>query len=161
MSMELLIFSDFQLKSIAEWQAAIDAEGYPLRLLDDISFANLRGFLPAQLRGKATGFECYHDNASELIREHPDITFDHLWKCALGLRWVGSKLEELRAAWMAATAYAKATDGMIFDDQEAKFRNAIEARQVVCDVERDLPNTDWIVEKVLRGLKLGPYSKGN
>ena len=32
MAMELFVLSDERLNSVAEWQAAIDAEGYPLRL---------------------------------------------------------------------------------------------------------------------------------
>lgn len=157
MSMELWIFSDRQLSSIVDWQAAIDAEGYPLKLGDATPLENLKGFLPAQLRGGPAGFECYHDDAADLLSRNPDINFGHAWSFALGLRWVGSSLGELRAAWMAATAYAVATDGMIFDDQEGKFRNAIEAREVVRDVERDVPNMDWVVDEVLRDLKLGPY----
>jgi hypothetical protein len=77
----------------------------------------------------------------------------------LALRWVGSKVDELRAAWMAGTAYAQATDGVIFDDQEGKFRNATEARDVVRDVELDIPDIDRkaLVDQVLQDLKLGPY----
>jgi hypothetical protein len=157
MSMELWVFSDKQLNSIPEWQKAIDAEGYPLKFTDEIAFQELQGFLPVQLRSEKTGFECYHDDAGELIRSNSDINFGHAWNFVLGFRWVGSSLNELRAAWMAGTAYAQATDGMIFDGQEGKFRNAMEAREVVREVERDVPDTDWIVDKVLRDLKLGPY----
>jgi hypothetical protein len=155
--MELWVLSDSQLNSIADWQAAIDAEGYPLKLSEDIEFENLSGFLPVQLRGELTGFECYHDNAAEFIQQNSDVDFGHAWKFVLGFRWLGSKVEELRAAWMAGTAYAQAVQGEIFDAQEEKLRNAAEARDVVRDVERPPPNTDGLVEKVLRDLKLGPY----
>jgi hypothetical protein len=157
MSMELWVFSDKQLNSVSEWQHAIDAELYPLKLTQGVQFENLQGFLPAQLRGEQSGFECYHDNAEALMRGSPDVDFGRAWRFALGIRWVGSSLKELRAAWMAGTAYAQATDGMILDDQEGKLRNPTEARQVVQEVERDLPNTDWVVDQVLRELKLGPY----
>jgi hypothetical protein len=159
MSMELWVFSDKQLNSISEWQHAIDAENYPLKLAQEVQFEKLQGFLPARLRGEPSGFECYRDSADALMRGNPDVDFDHAWTFALALRWVGSSIKELRAAWMAGTAYAQATDGMILDDQEGKFRNPIEARQVVREVERDVPNTDWVVDQVLRDLKLGPYRK--
>jgi hypothetical protein len=159
MSMELWIFSDRQLNSMADWQAAIDAEGYPLKLSDATPLKNLKGFLPAQLRGEPAGFECYHDDAADLMRRNPDISLGHAWRFVLGFRWVGSSLEELRAAWMAATAYAVATDGMIFDDQEGKLRNGTEAREVVHGVERDVPDMDWVADEVLRDLKLGPYGE--
>jgi len=66
MSMELFVCSDRQIGSIEEWQAAIDAEGYPLKLSTDTRFEELNGFLPSSLRGELTGFECYHDDAKEL-----------------------------------------------------------------------------------------------
>ena len=138
MSMELWVFSDRQLNSIAEWQAAIDAERYPLRLAPDKAFANLRGFFPMRLRGEFTGFECYHDDAVEFTRANPCVDFGRAWKFALGLRWTGSRVDELRAAWMAATAYAQATDGVIVDDQELKIHAPADARAVVRDVEKGL-----------------------
>jgi len=94
-----------------------------------------------------------------MISNNPDLNFGHDWKYALALRWVGSKEDELRVAWMAGTAYAQVTDGVVFDDQEGKFRNAIDAREVVRKVERDMPEIDHkaAVDRVLRDLKLGPY----
>jgi len=135
MSMELWIFSDKQLSSIAEWQVAINSEGYPLRLSDEKPFDQLKGFLPSHLRAELTGFECYHDDAAELINANPDVKFDRKWKYVLGFRWLGSKEAELLAAWMAGTAYARATEGVVFDDQEGKFRSAAQASEVVRDIE--------------------------
>lgn len=89
------------------------------------------------MRAGLTGFECYHHDAAELIRASPDTDFGHAWKYVLGFRWFGSKVSELRAAWMAPTAYAQATGGVVFDDQEGKFRTAVEAREVVREVEQD------------------------
>jgi hypothetical protein len=138
MSMELWVFSDKQLRSIADWQSAIDAEAYPLQLSNETPFDRLRGFLPSHLRADLTGFECYHDDAAELMHANPDIEFSRAWKYALGLRWVGSDMEGLCAAWMAATAYARATDGVVFDDQETMLRTAVEAREVVREFEQDV-----------------------
>jgi hypothetical protein len=137
MSMELWILSDSQLNSVAEWQTAVDAEGYPLRLSSDMEFEKLRGILPMRLCGELTGFECYHDDPAELMSANPDVNFGREWKYALGFRWLGSKMSELRAAWMAATAYAQATGGIVIDDQELKIHTAPEAREVVREVERD------------------------
>jgi hypothetical protein len=137
MSMELWVFSDKRVNATGDWQAAIDAEGYPLRLAPDVEFEKLGGFFPMHLRGELTGFECYQDNAAELMRDLNNIDFGHEWKYVLGMRWLGSKVSELRAAWMAATAYAQATDGVVIDDQELKIHTPTQAREVVRDVERD------------------------
>ncbi|MFZ3349579.1 MAG: hypothetical protein WA268_01760 [Xanthobacteraceae bacterium] len=135
MSMELWVFSDRQLSSIAGWQAAIDVEGYPLKLSDEMTFETLDGFLPSQLRGELTGFECYHDNAKEVMHANSAINFGHDWKCALGFRWLGSNGKEGLAAWMAGTAYARATSGVVFNDQDGRFRSASESTEVVRNME--------------------------
>jgi hypothetical protein len=149
MSMELWIFSDRQLSSITEWQAAIDAEKYPLQLSDEKSFEKLNGFLPSRLRGKLTGFECYHDNASELVRNNASLSFGREWKYVLAFRWLGSKEDETLAAWMAGTAYARATDGVIFNDQDSKSRTASESQEVV----RDIENPSHTYEEARRELR--------
>ena len=69
MAMELFVLSDRQLNSVVEWQAAIDGEGYPLRLAGDKPIEALNGFLRAQLRDTKTGFECNLWPAGEFMRE--------------------------------------------------------------------------------------------
>ena len=135
MSMELWVLSDRQLSSIAEWQAAIDAEGYPLDLEKGFSFESLKGFLPCHLRGELTGFECYHDDAAALMRHNPDFNFGHDRKYALGFRWFGSKQNETLAGWMAGTAYARATAGIVANDQDSRLRTAAESADVVRGIE--------------------------
>jgi hypothetical protein len=135
--MEIWVLSDRQLKSIAEWQTAIDAEDYPLQLSAEMAFEALRGFLPMQLRGERSGCECYHDPADELMRETPDVDFGHAWKFVLGFRW-GGNFKEMQAAWMAATAYAAATDGIVIDDQELRIRSAEESRRELAEIVQSI-----------------------
>jgi hypothetical protein len=148
MAMELFVLSDTQLKSIAEWQAAIDGEAYPLQLRDTTPIGTLKGFLPVQLRDAKTGFECSHWSADKFIRSMPDVNFGRNWKHVLTFRW-GGDLNQVQAAWMAAAAYAKATDGVVFDEEERKVRSAVDAREVVQEIERNMPKA----EEILRELK--------
>ena len=148
MSMEIWVLSDGKLNSVAEWQAAIDAEGYPLQLSADRAVEELRGFLPMQLRGELSGCECYHDLADELIKANPNVDLGHAWKYALGFRW-GGNLKEMQAAWMAATAYAAATNGVVIDDQELKIRTAEESRREVTDIVESIPR----MEEIMRNFK--------
>jgi len=148
MSMEIWVLSDTQLNSIAEWQAAIDLESYPLQLSADATLAKLRGFLPMQLRGERAGCECFHDPVDELITTYSNVDFGHAWKCALGFRWGGS-FTEMQCAWMAATAYAAATNGIVVDDQELRIRTPGESRSEVETIVRDMPK----MEEWLRDLK--------
>lgn len=142
MSMEIQVFSDRRLVAIEEWQRAIEAERYPLRLATDLCLATAEGFLPAQLNGKDAGFECFHDNAAEAMKLLGEQKFDRPWQFALGLRWIGSSMEELLSAWMAATAYAAAAEGVIFDHEEGRVFMPEEARNTVRNIERDIPLMD-------------------
>lgn len=148
MAMELFVLSDMQLNSRDAWQAAIDSEGFPLRLINNRPTDALKGFLPVFLHGVATGFECSHWPAQVFMRERSDMNFGRNWSYVLTFRW-GSDFNQLQSAWMAATAYAKATGGIVFDDEEGKIHTAAEARDIVQDIERGLPT----VEAFLRDLK--------
>jgi hypothetical protein len=148
MAMELFVLSDKQLNSVVDWQAAIDREGYPLRLNGNQAIEVLKGFLPALLRDTKTGFECNPWPAEEFMREVSAVDFEHEWNYVLALRW-GGNLNQVPAVWMAATAYAKATDGVVFDEEQGKICSAEDARTVVDDIEREMPQ----MEALLRGLK--------
>ncbi len=149
MAMELHVLSDRRLGSIAEWQRAIDAEGFPLRLAADVDLAQANGFLPARLRSKQTGFECFHDRADETMDFLGRINFDHPWKFALGFRWIGDPAE-LEAVWMAAAAYAVATGGIIFDPQETEVFTPVRARETVRQIERDVIKIEAMRAEIVR-----------
>jgi hypothetical protein len=141
MAMELFVLCDRQLPSITEWQVAIDREGYPLRLDGNKPIEALRGFLPARLRDIKTGFECNPWPADEFMREIPGVDFGHPWKHVLAFRW-GGNLSQVPAVWMAATAYANATDGVIFDEETGTVRPPADARSVVVQIEREMPEME-------------------
>lgn len=130
MSLEVCVFSDASLASMSDWQKAIDAEGFALRLSDDEPFAEVNGFLPASLSDKKTGFECYHVDPREMIDTYENIQFGRDWKYALVLVW-GGDFAEMQAAWMAATAYARATSGLVFDPQASYLLTASQALEMV------------------------------
>jgi hypothetical protein len=146
MSIEMHVLSDKRLSFTAEWQAAIDAEGFPLKLMD-VDFERISGFLPAHLNGKPTGFECYHDLGDEFIREADDLHFDHAWQFVLGFRWRGD-FDELQAAWMAGAAYAVATNGVVLDDEGGTFLTAVDARETARKIERDRPKLEAMTREL-------------
>jgi hypothetical protein len=152
--MEMWVLSDRELNSVAEWQTAIDAEGYPLKFAPDVQLQTHSGFLPSHLRGELTGFECDHWPADEFMRETkqqmPDVDFGHDWKFVLAFRWLGSKEIELLSAWMAGTAYAQATGGVILDGEEGKVRTPAQARELVHDLEHPSPATLAAIEEIKR-----------
>ncbi len=133
MSMEIHVFSDTRLPSIAAWQQAIDAEGFDLRLDPEVELAAASGFLPAMLRGRQSGFEIFHDDARELMETYADVpcikSFP-AWNHVISFRW-GSRAHEGVSVFMAATAYAKATGGVVFEPEEGKGLTLDEGRELV------------------------------
>src|SRR5258708_2916008 len=150
MSMEIHCLSDRQLNSIAGWQQAIDAEGFALQLSTTRSFQNLNGFLPVRSGKTETGFECYHDDAPELLIEYDDIDFGHPWEFALSFRW-GGTFSACVAAYMAAAAYAKATDGVVFDTEEGQILTPQRAVDYARQMEKDLPAGQAQLHRMLGG----------
>jgi hypothetical protein len=138
MSMEMSVFSDRRLASTEEWQRAIATEGFGLELDATVVLDAARGFFPTRLGGKLTGFECYHNDAAELIDEYPEIDFGRHWSHAVGLRIIGN-CAEVRAAWMAATAYARACGGVVWDSESGEVKSPDRAAQVARDLDRSLP----------------------
>lgn len=138
MSIEISVLCDRHLELVAEWQRAVDAEGFPLSLAPDVQLANLRGFLPCVMRGRQTGFEHYRDDPNETREVYGNIDFGRAWTCEVGFRLTGD-FDELEAAWMAATAYARAADGIVFDPQEGRLYTPDEALQAVHDIKRQRP----------------------
>jgi hypothetical protein len=159
MSMQLDIFSDRQPGSMAEWQAAIDAEGYPLKLMPDAKIDRLSGFLPCHLGGELTGFECFHDAAADVMRSNADIDFGHKWKYCLEFVWLGSKWYELVSAWMAGTAFASLTGGVIFDCEAVKIVTPEQGRQLVQELEHPSAAAEAARQKVRRELGIDPWPK--
>ena len=120
MSTELHVLSDRRLISFAEWQQAIDAEAFPLRLETGSEFLTAKGFVPARLQGEQAGFELFHDDATELASAYASFDFGQSWVYALSMRW-GANLNALRSGWMAASAYAAATNGLLFDPEQGRM----------------------------------------
>lgn len=149
MAMELQVFSDRRLNSVAEWQHAIDAEGFPVRLAGDVQLPATSGLLPAKLDGHQTGFECYQDNAKEAMNSLGMRNFNHPWQYALGFRW-GGDFSQMEAAWMAATAYAAATGGIIFDHEEGRVFTTQQGRELIIKFVTERPRLKAIVEDIVR-----------
>jgi hypothetical protein len=111
-----------------------------LRLVGEGLIKDIDGFLPSTLGDRRAGFECYDVDSKEMIDTYKHIQFGHEWKHALVLLW-GGDFAEMQSAWMAATAYARATSGIIFDPQASQLFSASEALEIVKDNERFVPDS--------------------
>jgi hypothetical protein len=152
MSMEIYALSDKQLASIADWQNAIEAADFSLTLSTDRTFSSLCGFLPIQMAGAQTGFECDHWDPHDVQHTYSDAGFDRQWRYCLAFRW-GADLKACLAAYMAAAAYAAATDGVVLDCEQGKLLNPQEAAQVARDIEAQLPAMEQALHSAMEKLK--------
>lgn len=137
MTMDLFALSRRRLGSIAEWQDAITKEGFQLRLAIDVPFLKLRGHLPAYWRGREAGFECSHGDVDELITTYYEIAFGHGWNYVLKFHF--HTFPACAAVSIAAAAYARAADGIVFDPQDSRMMTPHEAARVARQAEIDVP----------------------
>jgi hypothetical protein len=67
MSMDLYVFVDHTAPlTVLEWQQAIDASHFPLRLDKKIDLRTLGGFFPVVLKDKKTGFYFFNADIEDL-----------------------------------------------------------------------------------------------
>jgi hypothetical protein len=140
MSIEIFVLSDRRLASMADWQQAIDREGFDLRLDQSRPIDALGGHLPAQRGEQHAGFECDHFDPAELLdqEELADIDFGRRWTQMLAFRF-GGDFFALWGAFAAAAAYARATGGVVFDSESGEVLQPDKAADAAREIERDLP----------------------
>lgn len=148
MSLEMYVLSQRQLGSIGEWQNAIDEFSFPIQFEPGAEFHKLNGFLPLQLHGKLSGFECDHWTVEDIRETYEEISIDEKYVHALAFRW-GGDFNELAAAWQAAAAYATATGGVVFDCQEGELYSATKAVEIAREIETSLPEIETSMQNAI------------
>ena len=152
MSMEIYVLSDNQLNSLAEWQKAIDATGFALALSAHRPFAALSGFLSVEVKGVQTGFECDHWQVRDVQEAYADVSSGHQWRFCIAFRW-GADLRACLGAYMAAAAYAKATNGVVLDCEQGELLNAQDALRAARDIEQQLPALEQTLNAAMEKYK--------
>src|SRR5580692_8330919 len=147
MSMQICVLADSRLSSVAEWQQAIDAEEFPLRLSGPEPGRNLA----ARLRDEETSIEYGIYDFGELRDTCKHVNFGRDWKYVIAFTWSSDFAEEI-ASWMAATAYARATGGIIFDEQEGKLFTPAESLEITWGIERRRPELEAVLRNYVEQL---------
>lgn len=154
MSMELLVFSDRRLRSMSEWQRAVDSDRLGVVLPLDESIDSLHGYLPVNHFGKKTGFECAHRDAAKMMAFCQGVNFGHPWTQCLCFIW-GGDFDEALAAYMASAAYAKAAEGIVYDPQDDVIMSPREALDAARRLEDELPKAKQTVADFVKKLSAG------
>lgn len=147
MAMQICVLTDERIDSVAEWQKAVEGEGFALQLSD----ADAKRNLVARLGDEETEIEYGVYTFAELKEAFGDVNFRRNWKYAVGFTWSSNFAEEI-AAWMAATAYARVTNGVIFDEQEGKLFTPDESVEVTREIERRRPEMEAILSNYVNEL---------
>jgi len=130
MSIDLYVFVDHPTPlTVIEWQQAIDAAHYPLRLDERIDPRKSEGFFPVTLNSKKTGFELIP------IPAHSDIP-GAKWQpttSAYEFSFGGHFLEGASAYYLAAALVAS-FHGRAFDPQSGRWLNAKELKAAAGDM---------------------------
>jgi hypothetical protein len=147
MAVEIFVFSDRQIGSVAEWQQAIDKEGFALRLSTSGLSDEVSGHVPAQLGNDDAGFECDQADSAELTARYSDVDFGHAWKFARAFRSVPN-LKPNIASWIGAVIFAKVTGGKVFDPREGKLYAPEDVLSSLREVERDILQAEDELEKL-------------
>ena len=124
MSMELHVFlSKSRLPNVRQWQAAIDALGFDVKL-DPTWTETDSGFCPAKFKGRDSGCEIDVWPASDVTEGSPELESElggRDW--SVNFRW-GGDLTEMACALVAAAALTGLADGRLFDPQEGTWHDA-------------------------------------
>ena len=144
MSIEIYVLSDRRLASMSEWQQAIEREGFDLRLDQSRPIEALRGHLPAHRGEQHAGFECDHWDPAEIQDDEylDDVDFGRRWTQCLAFRF-GGDFFALWGANAAAAAYARATEGVVFDGESGEVLQPDRAVEMTRQLERDLSAAGW------------------
>ena len=147
MAMELFVFSDRRLETIAEWNAALSELGFDVVIEESRKVAELRGSQPTKLRGRDVWVEYDHFDPAEFFAEQDYVKKERDWKYLLAFRW-GSDVYAHPAVFMAAAAYAKAIDGVVLDEWEPIFRRLEEVAEIARRADLDTPKVEaWLRER--------------
>lgn len=144
MSLEAYVLSNKTLQTYVEWQRHIDALAFDLTLIGESEPPARRGHLPAVWNGREAGFECGPGDLDDIVTTYDDVEFGGPWTYAYAFCW--STLSGCLGAWMAATAYARATGGVVFDPQEGVIQTVEDAVRETRDTERNFPRIEAMFE---------------
>ena len=103
-----------------QWKDAIVELGYDMQLDDDIDIKGFSGFLPVIHKGNSSGFEYYYDELDQEDIRKMELPSD--FNIAITLR-TGSDFEELACSSVAVAALCHATEGIIYEPEEAIYIN--------------------------------------
>jgi hypothetical protein len=134
MSMDLYVFVHHSSTlTVLEWQQAIDASQFPLRLDKNIDLRKWSGFFPVVLKNKKTGFYFLNTDIEQLANDIPEVKRQRS-TAAYDFNFGGHFLEAASAYYVAA-ALVVSFNGRAFDPQSGKWLDSNELQKAAGEME--------------------------
>lgn len=126
MTIDLYMLCHRPLRSVDEWQNAIDELGFDLKLPLTLDVAAAMGALTATWRGEPVVFEFTPFPYEDIKETYIDLDFGPPWPNAYAM-YVGSSFGGCAGAIIAGVALVHCTGGRFFDPQESRILKSDEA----------------------------------
>jgi hypothetical protein len=113
-----------KLPTTEGWQKALDINEFKVKLDATCEVVSHEGFWPATYQGRTAGFELYRSSPDEFLGDYPNATgaFD------VAVSFVThSNMDEGCSAWLAASALAHLTGGVLLDESAGEDVPAADA----------------------------------
>jgi len=127
MSVEnIVIFNRARMPSAAQWQQAIAAAGFTLRIDGAFDPSAFSGHLPCTEGKLACGFEYFCDKLDQEWLQDLNIELPPAWDCVVCLA-TRSSYDDAAASCAAAAVLASLTGGALLEGGEAPLISAVKA----------------------------------
>ena len=114
----LVVLATSKAPDWSSWNQALWDARAPVSLARSVDLQRHNGFLPARVKGRATGFYFFVESASDLAVHYPALANLPLPKPIAYSLSYGVHPEECAAAFLSASVLVSRFQGVVFDPQQ-------------------------------------------
>jgi len=115
----LVVLATSKAPDWASWNQALWDARAPASLARSVDLQHHNGFLPARVKGRATGFFFVVESATDLAVQYPALASVPLTKPIVYSLSYGAHPEECAAAFLSASVLVSRFDGVVYDPQQS------------------------------------------
>ena len=114
----LVVLATSKAPDWSSWNQALWDARAPASLARSVDLQHHNGFLPARVKGRATGFFFVVESATDLAVQYPALASVPLTKPIVYSLSYGAHPEECAAAFLSASVLVSRFDGVVYDPQQ-------------------------------------------
>ena len=119
----LVVLATSKAPDWSSWNQALWDVRAPVSLARSVDLRRHKGFLPARVKGRASGFYFLVESATDLAVQYPVLASVPLAKPIVYSLSYGARPEECAAAFLSASVLVSRFDGVVFDPQQGLMLN--------------------------------------